>query len=58
MTKAQGLRRDTTNAVCSCRKRLTPGHKFERDIYSELVYLLGTGTYAQAKQASQSKYNG
>jgi hypothetical protein len=52
------LRRYTTNAVRACGKGFTPGHKVERDIYSEFVYILGTGTYAQPKQASQGKYNG
>ena len=47
-----------TNAVCSRRKRLATGRKFERDIHNDLVYALGAGTYAQPKQASQSKYNG
>jgi len=52
------LRRYTTNAVRPCGEGFTPGHKVERDIYREFVYVLGTGTYAEPKQASQSKYNG
>ena len=56
MTKACVGRRYTANAVCARRQGLASCDELERNVHDNSTGVLGVGTYAQPKQASQSKY--